>query len=206
MTKKKLVQGVGINDLSEPIKEFINGYWVHKPVYRVWFNMLKRCYNESYQESQPTYKGWTVCEEWKSLSKFKDWFDFNWNSRVYNETYELDKDILNLGDTEYSPKTCRMIPHKLNTFILDSGSKRGEFMLGVTKHNEKFKAQCKCPFKGKNEYIGLFHTEHDAHIAWKSRKLEHAIKLCDMYSKIDNDILKSIIMRYTLNEEISKRR
>lgn len=91
----KLVYGVGINDLDVPFA--MNGS--NLKFYGTWNNMLNRCYSEKYQAKNPTYRGCTVCNEWLSLSTFKEWFDAN-----YRTGMELDKDILVKGNRVYCPE------------------------------------------------------------------------------------------------------
>ena len=71
--KKRLVQGEGINDADYVIKknetievdgkQKLKRVWVC-PYYRVWANMLRRCYSARWQEKYQTYAGCTVTEEW----------------------------------------------------------------------------------------------------------------------------------------------
>ena len=120
--KQKLVYGVGVNDIDEPVK--ING----KPLkfYNTWKSMLKRCYSEKYQAKNPTYVGCGVCDEWLVLSNFKVWFDAN-----YRTGMELDKDILIPSNKVYSPDTCQFVPHHINSLLTDDGANRGDYPLGV---------------------------------------------------------------------------
>lgn len=41
--------------------------------YKLWKNMLYRCYDEKYQDKFPTYKGCSVSEEFKYFPYFKEW-------------------------------------------------------------------------------------------------------------------------------------
>jgi hypothetical protein len=129
---KKLVYGVGINDLSE--KVYVNGSII--PLYGCWNNMLKRCYELKYRITHPTYIGCIVCDEWLVLSKFKKWFDVN-----YKEGLELDKDILVQGNKIYSPDTCCFVPKYLNRLLTDSGSSRGDLPIGVTALKPSIKSR-----------------------------------------------------------------
>ena len=120
--KQKLVQGVGINDLAEPVE--INGKSLK--FYNTWKSMLQRCYSEKRQTKKPTYRGCSVCDEWLSLSTFKEWFDAN-----YRTGMELDKDILVKGNRVYCPEACSFIPRYINNLLTDAGAIRGELPCGV---------------------------------------------------------------------------
>lgn len=45
MIKGKLICWVGINDADYPVCSTINGKKAHSPFYRVWRDMLERCYS-----------------------------------------------------------------------------------------------------------------------------------------------------------------
>ena len=147
--KQKLVQGVGINDLAEPVE--INGKSLK--FYNTWKSMLQRCYSEKRQTKKPTYRGCSVCDEWLSLSTFKEWFDAN-----YRDGMELDKDILIPGNKVYSPEACSFVPGYINTLLTNAGAARGDYPLGVKamkpnpktrRINTTYEARC-CDGHGKN--------------------------------------------------------
>ena len=74
----------------------------HKRLYRIWFDMRRRCY----QPQNKRYKryggrGIKVCEEWrKDFQPFFDWAMAN----GYSDTLTLDRKEKN-GD--YCPENCR---------------------------------------------------------------------------------------------------
>ena len=178
--RSKLVYGVGINDadyITNPkIKE--NGKWVHLPqcpYYQKWSDMLKRCYSKKSLEKRPTYKGCSVCDEWKYFSKFRAWMEQQkWQGR------QLDKDFLVEGGKVYSPSTCVFVPQKVNTFITTRGNKRGDYPLGVSlvkgSRKNPYRAECN-DGNGVLYYLGLFPTPEQAHRAWLHKKLE----VCNEY-------------------------
>ena len=136
MKSKKLVYGVGINDAGYVVQEWetignVNGKIKRKlvwfcPYYRVWSDMLKRCYSDKYQEKYPTYKGCSVSEEWKIFSNFKRWMEKqDW------EYKQLDKDLLLECNKVYSEETCVFVKSIVNSFTTDSGASRGEWLIGV---------------------------------------------------------------------------
>ena len=102
----KLLQGHGINDMKN-----IKGIGKTK-CYITWKHMLERCYSSKYHKTQPTYIGCRVCDDWKTLSKFKQWFDIN-----YVEGFQLDKDIIDQTNKEYSPTNCMFVPKSINIWL-----------------------------------------------------------------------------------------
>ena len=166
MTKtQKLVYGVGINDLAEPVK--INGKQLK--FYATWNSMLCRCYSDKLQTKNPTYVGCSVCSEWLVLSNFKVWFDIN-----YRNDLALDKDILIPGNKIYSPEACSFVPRYINSLLTDAGAIRGDYPLGVmalkptaktTRINTTYEARCR-DGHGKN-LTKTFKTVSEA-AAWYS--------------------------------------
>ena len=84
-TSKKLVYGIGINDADYAVTEWetieVNGKRKKKlvwgcPYYRTWKDMLRRCYSTKFQETNPTYIGCSVSDEWLTFSVFKSWTCF----------------------------------------------------------------------------------------------------------------------------------
>lgn len=197
----RLVYGVGINDADyvvhkwETIEE--NGVrrkirvWIC-PYYQTWKSMLERCYSSKYQERQPTYIGCSVSEEWLTFSNFRRWMecqDF--------EGKQLDKDLLFEGNKVYSGETCVFVTSTVNSFTLDCGASKGKWLVGVcwNKGRSKFHSQCRNPFTKKNEYLGLFTCQIEAHQEWLKRKLELAHLLAA--EQTDERVGKALIDRYT---------
>lgn len=202
MKIRKLVCGVGINDADYVTRKFetvgyVNGKRKRKliwtcPFYRVWDNMLERCYSIKTQERYPTYKGCSVSEEWLTFSVFKNWMEAqDWQDK------QLDKDLLFDGNKIYSPETCIFVSGMVNSFTIDSGATRGEWPIGVywNKGANKFKSQCSNPFTKKIEHLGYFSCEQEAHQAWLKRKLELAKELAA--TQTDPRVAEALIGRYS---------
>jgi len=197
----RLVYGFGINDADYVTRKVetisVNGVRKQRlvwtcPYYRVWVNMLERCYSAKFQERQPTYKGCSVSEEWLRFSNFKSWME-----RQDWEGMQLDKDLLLEGNKVYSKETCVFVTSVVNSFTSDCRASRGEWLIGVcwNKKNGKFVSRCCNPFTKKNEYLGLFDCELEAHQEWLNRKLELAHLLAE--EQTDSRVAKALISRYT---------
>ena len=201
MKPKKLVIGVGINDADYAVQKYetieVNGLQKQKIVwrcqyYRTWKSMLERCYSAKCQEKRPTYKGCSVSDEWLTFSSFKNWMETqDWEGK------ELDKDILVEGNKVYSADTCVFVTQMVNKFTTDSGTARGECLIGTHWHKqkEKFQSRCSNPFTKKNEHLGYFTCEQAAHNAWAKRKLELAHELSEIQT--DPRVAKALIDRYS---------
>lgn len=199
---QKLVYGVGINDADYVVMKretirYVNGkrkqrlVWVC-PYYRTWKGMLERCYSDKYQETHPTYIGCSVSEDWWRFSNFRSWMekqDFEGN--------QLDKDLLFEGNKVYSSETCVFVTSSVNSFTIDCRASRGEWLIGVcwNKREGKFKSSCSNPFTKKQEYLGYFTCQVEAHQEWLKRKLELATLLAA--EQADERVAKALVERYT---------
>ena len=190
--------GVGTNDASYVVHttEKIDGKqkttWIC-PFYSRWDNLLKRCYSEAILRSRPTYRGCCVCDDWLLFTNFKEWM----TQQVW-ESQHLDKDLLIAGNKVYSPDTCVFIHPTVNVFTTDRVNFRGKYLLGVSWYGRynKFRASCSNPFTKKQETLGYFDTELEAHLAWKSRKHELACMLADSELVTDERVAQALRTRY----------
>lgn len=136
--------------------------------YKTFYSMHSRCYSYKIGTKNPTYAECSVCPEWNDFQNFAKWYDKNY---IYG--YALDKDILIQGNRIYSPRSCIFIPPNINNLFVSCNSKRGKYMLGVHRHNNKgkFIAQCR---DGSNSvhYIGSFNSELEAHNEYKKYKYQ----------------------------------
>lgn len=180
---------VGLNDADYMVKPTIDGVQVSCPAYASWREMIVRCHNDKRSSRNPTYKGVSVCDDWMKFSEFRKW----WIEK-HVDGWEIDKDILGSGK-EYSPSCCVFVPSWLNKFITNRAAKRGCFPIGVSFHKAtgKFQASCRNPSTGRQEHLGLFTTPEDAHISWRTRKMEIALELKMRMDEIDLRIYPRVV-------------
>lgn len=162
-SRKELIYGVATNDYEGYIMDDNS-----RPIdsYNTWFQMIRRCYNESERHLHPTYADCTVCDEWLKYSNFKEWFDNPENG--YRKGYQLDKDILLKGNKVYSPDTCCFVPNELNSITTKANTLRGDTPIGVSKNGNKYRAAY--GRLNKLIYIGLYDTPEEAFQAYKKAK------------------------------------
>lgn len=166
--KRKLVYGVGINDMVSARKH---------PALQTWMMMLKRCYRKKDLKKEPTYIGCSVCEEWLTFSNFAKWYEEN-----YVEGYELDKDLIKKGNKVYSPETCCFIPHKINQALTNRRLHRGTEPIGVYKtRNNTYSAHC--GVDGVQLHLGTYPTPEEAFLAYKEAKENYFKELAEKYYK-----------------------
>ena len=159
------VCGVGVVGTKYPIR--VNGTLTKE--YTLWQNMLQRCYSNTCQKKQPTYKGCEVSDNFKSYEYFYEWC----HSQIGfgNEGWHLDKDLLIKGNKVYSENVCVFLPQEINSLLVKCTASRGEYLIGVywDKTKKAFKAQVN-KNKGKQEHLGFFKTEIEAFNAYKEAK------------------------------------
>lgn len=187
---RKLKYGVGKNDADYIVSPVIGSNQIACPAYNTWAQMITRAYSIKYQDKNPTYKDVTVCNDWLIFSNFRKWFIEN-----HVDGYELDKDLLIIGNREYSPTSCVFVPNWINAFTTDCAAKRGKYKIGVHWDicNKSFRARCSNPKTKQREHLGLFKSENEAHNAWLKRKLEITFELKPEMDVIDLRIYQSIV-------------
>ena len=95
----------------------------HTEEYQNWTCMIRRCYDDKLKERYSAYYGdCIVCDEWHNFQSFAEW----WNNNIYRvgtERMHLDKDILFNGNRLYSPKTCLIVPQRINMMFMKKPNK-----------------------------------------------------------------------------------
>ena len=153
--------------------------------------MMNRCYNEKFHERQPQYKKCSVCEEWLNFSNFKVWYEEN---KYGDEPFDLDKDILFKGNTVYSPETCCLVPHIINTVFLNGKQNRGDLPIGVWYEKDKKYFRSSMSFLGKQIKLGTFKTVEQAFIRYKEYKEEFIQDLAEQYKgKIPQKVYEAMM-------------
>lgn len=203
---KKLVCGIGINDADYTVEPkettgSVGGKLKRRrvwscPFYRVWVNMIIRCYSEKALEKNATYRGCSVSAAWLTFSNFKSWME----QQDY-EGKQLDKDLLFPSNKIYSPETCVFVYQLVNTFVTESNAMRGEWPIGVSwyKAKQQFVARCRNPFTKRLEHLDYFTCPIEAHEAWLERKLELAELLAA--EQDDPRVAKALVERYENYEQ-----
>ena len=187
------VYNIGV--LGTKYASTING--VKTKEYKLWKNMLQRCYSNDFKKKRPTYEGCEVSENFKYYEYFHEWC--NKQIGFAADGFELDKDLLTKGNKVYSESICIFIHSEINLLLVKSTASRGEHLIGVNwdKTKKAFKARVN-KNKGKQEHLGYFKTELEAFNAYKKAKeafvKEQANKWKD---KIDERAYEAL-MAYTV--------
>jgi len=180
--------GVGFlgNELTK-----INGNTLKE--YMLWSAMIKRCYDTSYPEKNPTYKNCEVSENFKNYSYFKHWCS---NQIGFNRKgWDLDKDLLIKGNKTYSEESCVFIPQEINV-ILNNGRRGREYPLGVGYDKRIKKFESRLCINGKQMRIGRFKTIDEASDAYKKAKEEQIKVVAQRWKGEIDERIYDILMSY----------
>ena len=156
------------------------GVDVTSRVYKRWCDMLQRCYNAKFHARNPQYMPCYVCEEWLNFQNFKIWYEAH---DYGEESQDLDKDILIKGNVMYSPETCCLAPHIINTLIVNSARARGDYPLGVYFDKEKNKYRANLAVGGEQIKLGYYDTSEEAFARYKKYKEDFIQDLAEQYKE-----------------------
>ena len=109
-----------------------------------------------------------------------DWYDENYYE-IDNEIMCLDKDILNKGNKIYSPKNCIFTPLTINSMFTNKENVKSDFLPGVIKHGNKFRARYSNCISKKRIHVGLFLTENEAHLNYIIAKEKYISDVALLY-------------------------
>ena len=179
MSKK--VYGVDINDLK--------GLEITRTQkeYRLWRDVLKRCYDEYYLNRFPTYRGCSVAEEWLLFSNFKRDIVNVKNFEKSKDGWVLDKDLCSHTKT-YSKETCCFIPDRLNLFISNLPQ---AYKAPYDKRFDVYYSYCN-DVHGKRTYLGRYKSKEEACEAYLKFK---ALVFLDMIEFYKDDLDEKILTR-----------
>jgi len=166
------IQGVGY----VPI-EIGYGYNESPVEFRVWLAMIYRCYSTT-DRLYRLYGDCEVCENWKYYDKFEEWYK---KQVGYGLGYDIDKDLLGNGKY-YSPETCCLLPHKLNSMIVSRESNDRELPTGVNKRGNRYYARACTGGDGRKSIsLGAFDTPEEASNAYKAFRKKRIAETAQVY-------------------------
>ena len=168
----------------------------HTKEYRLWHNMLARCYSVGYQKVQPTYIDCSVSENFRYLQYFKEWCNNQIGFNSVDEKgrlFTLDKDILVKGNRVYNEDVCVFVPQEVNLLFIKRGNKRGDCVVGVCKYKGKFVATVSTGKRVK-DHLGVFKTEIEAFLAYKQAKEAYIKEVANKWKdKIDLRVYNALM-------------
>lgn len=147
--------------------------------YNIWYNMLKRCYNEKNRERAKSYKDCVVCDEWHNFQNFKQWCIENYYE-IQDVKMHLDKDILIRNNKIYSPYTCCFVPADINKLFVGINND----LCGVSWDKHRSKWSSTCNQNGILQHLGRFDNLAEALLAYnhfKENLIQEKAKLYEVY-------------------------
>lgn len=161
----------------------------HSVAYQRWKDMMYRCYSGRYED----YEGCTVCEEWHNFSNFEIWYNSHLQGNV---PVDLDKDILYKGNKMYSPETCCLVPHSVNTLFLRCNRSRGEYPIGVHYDKSKKKFRANVNIDGKQQKSKGFDTVEEAFQEYKNSKEKLIKEMAEKYKDVVMNCVYEAMMNW----------
>lgn len=137
-------------------------------VYIKWRNMIQRCYYKKIHEYKPYYASCIVCEEWLNFANFEVWYKENY---IDGKKFDLDKDILVQGNTEYAQDTCALISHYANTVFEARGIKSN-----IVENSQTGKFDTSMSLLGKRIEVGSFDTREIAMEKLLAHKTDYILR------------------------------
>ena len=184
------VHGIGITGDSQ-----VRVDGKHTKEYRLWNNMLKRCYSVGCQKVRPTYIDCSISENFRYLQYFKEWCNNQIGFNSVDEKgkpFALDKDILVKGNRVYNEDVCVFVPQEVNLLFTKRDKSRGEYPIGVSFHKSRGMLTATL----NNKYLGYFNTAEQAFQVYKTAKEAYIKEVANKWKdKIDLRVYNAL-MKY----------
>ena len=182
------VHGIGITGDSQ-----VRVDGKHTKEYRLWNNMLKRCYSVGCQKVRPTYIDCSVSENFRYLQYFKEWCNNQIGFNSVDEKgkpFALDKDILVKGNRVYNEDVCVFVPQEVNLLFTKRDKSRGEYPIGVSFHKSRGMLTATL----NNKYLGYFNTADQAFQVYKTAKEAYIKEVANKWKdKIDPKVYEALM-------------
>lgn len=140
-----------------------------------------------YEGTSTTFEDFQDFAEWAILQK--GYGEFDW---------ELDKDLLSNGSKVYCKEFSVFIPKEINLLFNKVYPLRGDYPIGVTYYQGKYKAKIK--YDNKNKHLGTFKTKEDAFLAYKIAKEDKVKSLAIKYEDIIDVRCFDLMLNFEVKE------
>lgn len=155
-----------------------------------WKNMIQRCYSDKVHILKPYYMDKDVCIEWQNYGNFKIWYDAHY---IHGTKVDLDKDLLCKKSNMYSPETCVLMSHFLNTVFEDRGIESN------IKQNDNGTYSVSMSILDRRIDLGIFNSEDEAYKGFIDGKNDY---ICDLAEKCKSKV-PNCVYEGMLNYEIT---
>jgi hypothetical protein len=189
---KRAVYGVAYNDFPFVVKIEGRNIWQ----YDLWHSMLKRCLTSKYKDINKTYKNVTVCDEWLSFANFLEWVnkEVGYNGKPVG--FDLDKDLMLMGNQTYCPQYCSFVPKHINQLL--TNTKGGVF---CRKKKGRYGDTFTATFRMYNSAInlGTHYCREDAVFAYKTMKEAHVKSVAERFRSVIKDEVYQTLMNWEVD-------
>lgn len=170
--------------------------------YKLWRNMLERCYDCKLHAKHPSYANCRVSDEWKYFSSFLVWCNNQSGYKMKDEkgkSFALDKDVASKWNKTYSSETCNFVPSQINTLLIKCDAVRGDLPVGVHFRKDICKYSARISVRTKRKHLGYFDTPDDAFLAYKTAKEFYCKFMADFYKNVIPLAVYEALMTYTVD-------
>lgn len=141
--------------------------------YSSWKRIIQRGRDGSaIQKVNTNYVGCSIHDDFLDFQKFANWHTQQIGYNIAG--YAIDKDILVVGNKEYGPETCILVPPVLNSFFVLAPTKELPRGVRADPAGGGYRAEIKS--RNRQTTIGRFSTVEKAHEAYRKVKQEEALK------------------------------
>jgi hypothetical protein len=157
--------------------------WAPTWQYRLWHNMIHRCYSET-RKGRASYEDCIVHEEFLDFQNFMVWCE---KQVGFGElTFQLDKDVLRNDNRVYSPYDCVFLPQELNATLIQCRRKVRDNPLGVSYEEWTWRYKAQIAVNKRNLNLGRYDSPELAFSAYKIAKEDHIKQQANKWqAKID---------------------
>ncbi len=145
----------------------------HSRASGLWNKINARCLpGGKYQMTGPSYIG--VTNGFSGFQEFAEWCNQQPGYSAkdsFGMFFEIDKDIICLGNKVYSPEYCCFVPRRINSLFTSCRAARGDLPLGVSFMAKRGKYRAYCNSDGRLKHLGHFDGPGEAHRAWQAEKV-----------------------------------
>ena len=145
----------------------------HSRASGLWNKINARCLpGGKYQMTGPSYIG--VTNGFSGFQEFAEWCNQQPGYSAKDSLgmfFEIDKDIISLGNKVYSPEYCCFVPRRINSLFTSCRAARGDLPLGVSFMEKRGKFRAYCNSDGRLKHLGHFDGPGEAHRAWQAEKV-----------------------------------
>ena len=183
-----MIYNKAINDMSYG---WISENEDNKRIYKLWYNMLRRCYCEKYHKTHPTYKDCYVCNRWLMLSNFVEDVKLisGYNLWLKNSNYQLDKDIKSNGKNKcYCLEECMFVDRSENS-IQSNKTMNYDFMKNrIGEKHPNYGKQLSNEHKRKISESLKGENNHQAKKVVQYDKQGNLIKIWDYIKQVEKEL------------------